>query len=432
MTDASDHHRTRRALLASGALAALPLRPAQAFAPAPSTGKTVLTVAAFPLVNEIVEAAIPQWRQKHPDVEIKVVSRQYLDHHTAMTTALSTSVRLPDVMALEVSFVGRFAQGGGLDDLSKPPYDVARFRSRFVPYAYDQAIGRGGAVVAVPTDIGPGTMLYRADILAKAGIDPADLTRSWDSYVDAGIRLKAATGAYLIAHVQEVKDIVIRTGVKPGDGLYFGRDSQVLVNEPRFHRAFELARKVRRHKLDAKVGAWSNEWAEGFRRGQLATELSGAWLVGQLNNWVAPETKGLWRAAQFPEGAFAGYGGTSYAIPRRSDPARKALAWDFIQLMTLDRARQFSAFKTHDAFPALLETHDDPFFDEPLPFLGGQKARLLWRDAARRITATSVHKQNSFADEVVGTELDNVLEHDKDIGQALADAQRLLERRAHR
>lgn len=414
---------TRRAVLAAGLLAAVPVR---------AGARRELSVAAFPLVDEIVKAAIPQWRRLHPDVDIKVVSRQYIDHHTAMTTALSTSVHLPDVMALEASFVGRFALGGGLEDLSAQPYDVGRFRSRFVPYAYDQGLNRAGAVVAVPTDIGPGTMLYRADILARARVDAADLTRSWDSYVDAGARIRAATGAYLIAHAQEIKDIVIRTGVRPGESLYFDQDSRVLVTSPRFVRAFELARKARALKLDAKVMAWSNEWAEGFKRGTLATELSGAWLAGQLNTWIAPDTRGLWRAAQLPEGAYVGYGGSSYAMPRNAAPANKALAWEFIQLMTLDRDRQIAAFKSQDAFPALLEVHDDPFFEEPLTFLGGQKARLLWRDAARRITATRVHRQNTFADEVVGTELDNVLDRGKDIGQALADAHRLLERRARR
>ena len=43
-----------------------------------------------------------------------------------------------------------------------------------------------------------------------------------------------------------------------------------------------------------------------------------------------------------------------------------------------------------------------------------------------------MHKQNSFADEVIGTELDNVLERGKDIASALGDAERLLQRRAHR
>ncbi len=427
MSDPAIGRTGRRRLLAAGLAAALPAAPAARAAP-----RSRLTVAVFPLLDEIVKAALPAWQRRHPGVEVQVVSRQYADHHTAMTTALSTSVRLPDVMALESGYVGRFSQGGGLEDLAQPPYEVARLRQRFVPYAYDQAVTRRGAVVAVPTDIGPGTLLYRADLLARAGLKEADLTPSWEAYVDAGVRLKAATGAYLVSSAQVVKDIVIRSGLQPGEGLYFDRDSRVLVNSPRFVRAFELARQVRRHRLDARVGAWSNEWAEGFRRGTLATELSGAWMVGQLANWVAPTTKGLWRAAQLPQQTYVSYGGSFYAIPRRAEPAHKALAWDLIQSLTLDRERQFAAFRSQDAFPALLEAFDDPFFEQPLPFLGGQPARLLWRDAARRITATQVHKQNNFADEVVGTELDNVLDHGKDIGRALADAERLLVRRAHR
>ena len=426
---------TRRALLACGALAALPARAAErpaAGAASVTGGRTVLTVGGFPLVDEIIRAALPAWRQRQPQVHIHLVSRQYGDHHTAMTTALSTSALLPDVMALESSFVGRYAHGSGLEDLAREPYGIGRFRARLVPYAYDQAVTRSGAVVAMPTDIGPGTMLYRADILARAGVAPEDLTRSWASYLDAGQRIRAATGAYLIANVQQVKDILIRTGLRPGEGLYFDQDSRVLVGNERFVRAFEIARELRRRRLDARVAAWSNEWAEGLKRGTLATELSGAWLVGQLSNWVAPQTRGLWRAAHLPEGAHVAYGGAFYALPRRAAPERKALAWDFVQLMTLNRERQLQAFKTHDAFPALLETHDDAFFEQPVAFLDGQPARALWRDAARRIGATPVHKQNGFADEVIGTELDHVLERGKDIRTALADAQRLLARRAHR
>jgi multiple sugar transport system substrate-binding protein len=423
MTGGAPRLQDRRAVLAAGLACALPAR---------ATPRRKLTVAAFPLLDEIVKAARPRWQRMHPDVEIQVVSRQYADHHTAMTTALSTSVYLPDVMALESSYVGRFSQGGGLEDLAQPPYRIERLRSRFVPYAYDQAINRRGAVVAVPTDIGPGTLLYRTDLLTKAGLSEADLTPSWEAYVDAGIKIKAATGAYLISNAQVVKDIVIRSGLKPGEGLYYDQDSRVLVNSARFVRAFELARKVRRNKLDARVNAWSNEWAEGFKRGTLATELSGAWMVGQMANWVAPATQGLWRAAQLPAQTFVSYGGSFYAIPRRAAPENKPLAWELIQLLTLDRELQFAAFKSQDAFPALLETLDDPFFEQPLPFLGGQPARKLWREAARRITATQVHKQANFADEVIGTELDNVLDHGKDISRALADAERLLARRAHR
>ncbi len=409
-------------------LASLALAPGVRAAAAPK----LLTVAAFPAVDKIVEAAIPAWKQLRPGVDIKVVSRQFADHHTAMTTALSTSFYLPDVMALEVGYVGRFAQGGGLEDLARPPYDIGRFAAHYVPYALRQATSRNGAIVAAPTDIGPGTLLVRSDILAKAGISDADMTRSWESYVAAGLRIKQATGAYLLAHARDIKDIAIRTDIQPGEGLYFDKDSRVLVATPRFTRAFELARQVRKNKLDAKVSAWSNEWSEGFKRGTLATQLSGAWLAGHLANWLAPATQGQWRALQLPEGSFAAYGGTFFAIARGAPAANKLLAWQLIQLLTLDRAMQLAAFKSQDAFPALVSTYDDPFFEQPLPFLGGQPARAMWREATRHIQAVAVHKQDAFAGEVIDTELDKVLDHGKDVATALADAARLLEKRARR
>ncbi|MBK3018581.1 hypothetical protein FKK32_28935, partial [Klebsiella pneumoniae] len=64
-----------------------------------ATAPTVtLTVAAFPAIDEIVRSALPAWRALHPEVEVKVVSREVNDHHTAMTTELSTAKGLPDVM----------------------------------------------------------------------------------------------------------------------------------------------------------------------------------------------------------------------------------------------------------------------------------------------------------------------------------------------
>ena len=415
---------TRRAVLAAGLAAAIP--------PARARPVATLTVAAFPLVDQIMKDAAPAWAQRHPDVAINVVMRQYDDHHTAMTTALSTGVYLPDVMALESSYVGKFSMGGGLSDLLQPRYDIGRYRDRYVAYAVDQATNRKGQMVGAPTDIGPGTLLYRADLLERAGLHESDLQPSWDAYVDAGVKIKKATGANLIGNVKTLKDLMIRSGLKKGQGIYFDSDSNVLVDTPRFHRAFELALRVRRSRLEGRLASWSNEWAEAFRRSLTATELGGSWMVGQLSNWVAPTTKGLWRAAQLPEGAFVSYGGTYYAIPRDSDPDKKALAWELIEMMTLDPARQLAALKTQDAVPALLAAQDDPFMEQPQAFLGGERARVLWRDAARHITATAVHKQTNFAEDAVNAELDYVLDDGKDIRQALSDAARLLELRARR
>lgn len=418
------HSLTRRHLLAAAAAGCVGSSRAAERAP--------LTVAAFPLVDVIVKDVLKGWARSHPEARAEVISRQYDDHHTAMTTALSTSGHLPDVIALEASYLGRFSLGLGLEDLSAPAFGAERFKDQFVPFAFDTARNREGHVVAMPTDIGPGSLFYRADLLGQAGLKEADLTTSWESYVEAGAQLKARTGAYLIGDVRLLKDIMLRAATPPGEGQYFDNQQRPQVTSPRFVRAFELARKVRQQGLDARVEVWFNDWAEMLKRGRLATEMSGGWMAGQMANWVAPNTAGKWRVAQLPEGAYCSYGGTYYAIPRRSAPERKALAWQLIQELTLDRQRQLEAFKSQDAFPALLAAQEGPFFDEPLPFLGGQRARQLWRDASRHIPVVKMHKQHKFAEEVINGELDNVLEYGKPIPQALADAQALLVHRANR
>ena len=279
---------SRRSVLAAG-VAALVV-PSVRAVPA-----RTITVAAYPLVDQILKDAAPQWQQRHPDVAINVVMRQYDDHHTAMTTALSTSVYLPDVMALESSYAGKFANGGGLSDLLQPRYDIGRFRSRFVEYAYNQVINRKGQVVAAPTDIGPGTFLYRADILERAGVSAADMQRSWDAYVDGGIRIKKATGANLIGNVKTLKDIMIRSGLKAGQGLYFDSDSNVLVDTPRFtaRSSSRCARAATASRAGSPRGATSGP------RPSAAASRPPSWAA---RGWWASSPTG-WRPARPASGA---------------------------------------------------------------------------------------------------------------------------------
>ena len=395
-----------------------------------SHAKNTLTVAAFPAVDKIVKSAIPAWQKLHPDVDIKVVGRAYADHHNAMVTSLATGTSLPDVMAVELGFLGRFAEGKRLEDLSKEPFDGDKYTSKFVPFTIPVATNSLGELAALPTDIGPGTLFYRADILEESGVTEKELNQSWESYIEAGKKIKKATGAYLLASANDLMSIIIRSNLKDGEGIYFDKDKNVLVDSPRFVKAFKLAKAARDAGLDAEIGAWSNEWSEGFKRGTIATQMMGAWLGGHLQNWLAPNTRGLWRVANLPEGAYASWGGTFYAIPKNG--ANRELAWEFVKFMTLDKQQQLAAFKQEDAFPALTEAQNDPFYAEPVEFFGGQKTRILWRDAVPKIPAISVGKHDAVAGEVIATELDNVLFDGKDIEAALADAKALIKRRARR
>ncbi len=416
----------RRALVTlAGATVALADRGARAQA-----ARSTLSVASFPDLDRAAKAAAPRWAALHPALELKIASLQYADHHTAMTTALATGSGVPDVMALDMRFVGRFAESGALEDLLKPPFDGAALREKFVRYTVPQSTNSKGEWIALPADIGPGTLLYRKDILDKAGVTEVELTGSWASFIEAGRKLKARTGAFLLGDAADIRDIVLRAGLKDGEGIYFDRASQVLVGAPRFVQAFELGRAARQAGIDAKAVAWTNEWAAGFKHDRIATQMMGAWLAGHLKNWIAPEAAGLWRATGLPGGVQASYGGSFYAIPKKAQ--NKAAAWQFIQFMTLNRQTQIESLRVLDAFPSLSEAHAAAEMDEPIAYLGGQKARLLWREAAARVPAIPVNRHDAMATDVIRDEFENVVARGKEITAALADARALIERRSRR
>ena len=393
--------------------------------------RKTLTVAAYPSVDEIVKTALLEWKKRHPDVDVKVVGREYADHHTAMTTALATATSLPDVMTIEYGYLGRFVQSGGLQDLNQPPYRANEIAKKMVPYAVAQAQSDSHGQAAIPTDIGPGAMFYRQDLTQKAKVKDTDLTESWESFVESGKKIKSATGAYLVAHARDVKDIVIRSGIPTNEGVYFDSQGQSVVgSSARFQKGFELAKKIRHEGLDAKVNAWSGEWGEALKRGNVSVQMMGAWLGGHLSNWLAPNTAGLWRSTVLPERTATSWGGTFYAIPKQAQ--NKELAWDLITHLTLNRQQQQQAFEKFNAFPALLEAQSGPFFEQPVPFLGGQKARMEWKNTASQIKPTRVFKHDAIAEEIVNAELDLVLLKGKSIEQALKDAHSQIQRRARR
>ena len=392
--------------------------------------KTTLLVASFPDLDRATKEALPAWRRAHPGIDIKLVSREYGDHHTAMMTALATGSGLPDVIAIDRDYIGKFAASGGLVDLAAPPYDKEQPREKFVAFALAQAAGPGGKLAAIPTDIGPGTLLYRKDIIERAGVSEADLTKSWESYLEAGKRIKAATGAYLLAHASDIRDIYVRAGLVDGEGLFFDGAGKSLVDTPRFVRAFELGLATRRAGLDANTPHWTNEWSEALKRGRVATQLMGAWLVGHLKNGIAPDTAGKWRAANLPGGFYGSYGGSFYAIPVKA--AHKEAAWEFVKFMTMDRDVQLASLRAVNAFPALRAAHSDPVFEQPVEFLGGQVAGVLWREIAAKIPVVPTSRNDSVAAAIVNAEFDKVLTENKDIKAALADAKSLIEQRIRR
>lgn len=381
----------------------------------------------WPDLNSNLDVVIPLYQAANPDVAITYQMNNHGDHHKKLTTNLATGSGAGDIVAVDVGFVGSFINEGGFENLSADVYGADELKDNFVSYAWQQGQGTDGNQYAIPVDIGPGVLYYRRDILDSVGGEIDQVITDWDSYIAYGKKLKEKN-VFLIADASDVAKTIVFTTVKDGDGYYFDAEGNSLITSERFVTAFETAKRIRDAGLDGQIGAWSNEWYDGFKQGTVATQLSGAWLVGHLQNWMAPETSGKWGASNLPDGIYGSWGGGFLAIPKQAE--NKEAAWNFIKYLTASDEAQISALRTIGAFPVLKSTYSDAAFDEPMEFLGGQKARKLFAEVAQNISPVAPRKGDLIAEDVVlNGALAEVLNEGKDIEQALKDAERLVLRR---
>jgi len=394
-----------------------------------ASAQTTLTVGVFEPHQDHLERVLDEFYAAHPDIMLEIRTLGFGDHHDLLVTNLATGSGAADVVVLEIGYIARFIAEGGLRDLSVAPFNADELEGLFVDYAWAQGRSDDGRQIAIPTDIAPGTMFYRRDILEASGWTIDMVNESMASYIEYGRALKDV-GIFLTTNATQVADGMIRSDIPAGDGVYFAADGTPQLNSERFLEAARVAKTIRDEGLDAQIGAWSNEWYEAFRQGTAATELSGAWLAGHMNNWMAPDTAGLWGASVVPGDTMVSWGGSFWAIPTQTPEAKLEAAWELIRFLTTTPEVQLAAFRNIDAFPAMPVTYDDPMFSEEMAFLGGQRARELWASVAERIPGVLTHPGDIIAEEIWGSALGEILNEGRDIQAALDEAQMLVVRRA--
>jgi multiple sugar transport system substrate-binding protein len=398
--------------------------------------QTHITIGVFPDLDSHLGAVLPVFMEENPDIEVEMRVNQHGDHHTLLVTSLAGGTGANDVEVIDAGFIARFVAEGGLTDLASAPYDAGQYSNIFADYAWQQARTTDGRIVALPTDLGPGVMFYRRDRLDEVDATVDTVITDWDSYVEFGREVTRDTDGdgkddvFLIADAGDVARAMIRGNLQPGEGVYFNANGQTLVNSDRFREAFAVAKAIRDEGLDARISAWTNEWYETFKRGTAVTHLTGAWMLGHMQNWMAPETSGLWGTSHLPGGTVTNFGGSFYGIPEQSE--NKEAAWKLVQFLTTNPEIQLAAFDKIGAFPAVTTTYGDPMFGEPIEFLAGQPARGLFAEVAEGVQGTATHPNDMVAEEIVNSALAEVLDEGRDIGAALAEAEMLIMRRTRR
>lgn len=356
-----------------------------------------IVVGGWPAADEAFEAILPMFNELYPDVEVEILMSG--EFRELLITSFAAGSGAPDVVMLEGGWMGELKESPALENLYDEPFDGGRFADAFVDFRWEFAHSADGSrLVAIPWDIGPATLFYRADIFEEVGLpsDPDEvyaLLSTWDGWLAAaeaihipGERWIMAEASYLATWHYMNRD-------------FFNERLELQLTRPGVIEALEAAIIMRENGWDAQAGSmWSTEAEAGLATGGIATSLAGCWYGGFLKSWISPDNVGNWRITRLPGGLpDSNWGGSFVGIPTQSE--NPLAAWAFIEFSMTTPEAQNTMFEAVDYFPALISAwDDDEVYNWGDPYFGGQRTRALWVDIARNIHPVHTTMMDSAAE----------------------------------
>lgn len=349
------------------------------------------------------------FKKTFPNVTIEFQTADFGGHHSRLTTVLAAGEATNDIEALEVGYIAKFVEGGGLTNLAAEPFNGKEVGKDIVGFAMSNATTEDGALVAMPVDIAPAVLFYRKSLVDKAGVSLENLG-SWDEFIELGKKLVADRNGdgeidqFAIPNANEVA----MTPLNGGKGGWF-EDGKPLEPKEKFTKALRVVKQIRDAGIDGDLGAWTGPWTQSFADGTVAATVNGAWFGGALKTWIATDLAGDWRVTRLPGNTLAALGGTYLSIPEQVPADKKSVAWEVIKYLTTSSNAQLTTFETIDAFPALTTVFDDPIMNEPVEYFGGQKVRQLYAEIANDIPNAPVSEYDAAVLSVFGNAITDVL-----------------------
>ncbi|HEU5088711.1 MAG TPA: extracellular solute-binding protein [Roseiflexaceae bacterium] len=393
---------------------------------APAQGDTATTEITFWWWDDAGKIWADEYSKVNPKIKVNFVNTPFADAHDKLLTSFAAGSGAPDVASIEIGRVGAFTAKGGLSDLKAAPFDGGKYEKDMVAYKWTQGSTPDGRLVAMPWDIGPAGVWYRTDLFEAAGlpVEPEKVEelishtngKTWDDFFTLAKQLSEKTSGKTKLVAQAGVDIYGAVYRQQGEGYADG--TKILIEEKAL-RPFQLASDFRKQKLDADIDWWGPEWQTGLKDNAFAGMVIAAWMQGGLTR-DQPDLVGKWRVVHAPESNY-NWGGSFVAIPEQSK--NKEAAWEFVQWACCTAEGQNVLFKQSGVFPAYKPAWQDPLYDAPVDFFGGQKVFRIWADIGDNIKAIFRTPNDVQLDDIVGAELTKVLDEGKDPAQAVKDAE---------
>ncbi len=352
------------------------------------------------------------FKKQFPNVELDL--QVVPGFFTKIKQALTTGVGLPDVIMVENGQYGEFAQNSKFVNLLEAPYNAGELKSQFLTFWYNNGLSLSGEELRIfPRAPGMGAAFYRRDVAKKAfgTDDPAALEKllpNLNAIIANAKSFKEKVGPN--SSIMSGADTLFNLALKQqGKALYDVKTNSFDAN--RLKEPFNLAARGIAAGIkptsaafwdDMKAGNWlfhpDGSWGEAY------TIKAG---LGTDEKTGKPNQNGLWGVMSTP-GGNVNNGGNGLAI--LSTSKNKTAAWAFVKSLALDVDVAVNYMREVAVYPALIAAQKSDYFNEPVEFFAGQKARLKYGELAKNTIQIPVTPYDSAIQGIINKYIGTVLE----------------------
>jgi len=397
-------------------------------APAASTAPSVsasakptgsITVWSWDVAATALKRLATEYQSSHPDTTIDVVDIGYDNAYDKISVGLQAGTGLPDLVTIETDhasgYLGQFPQG-----FVKLDGVIGDKKADFDPSKWAAATGTDGGIYMVPWDSGTVALYYRSDYLKDAGVDPASLT-TWDALIEAGKKIKAATGHTLMS-IDVSSGATFGMLMQQQGAWIFDEQGNVSVNSDKAVQALTVLKKIHDEGLLKNVKGWDGR-VSSTKAGDSAVHPEAVWWIGTLEGEMK-ELSGKFGVVPLPafgdSARTAANGGSNLAVPAQAK--NPTLAADFAAWVLADAKNQASMMKSEGLFPSYLPALKEPIFTEPSAYFGGQKVYELFAEQTAKIPPVNFTSDAAKASDIVGNAVVAAVLNGKDPKAVLDDA----------
>ncbi|MFI1170963.1 ABC transporter substrate-binding protein [Streptomyces melanogenes] len=326
-----------------------------------------------------LKALVPEFNKTYPDIQVTVEDIGNPAIWDKITAGMAAGGRgLADVLHIGVDYLPGYVERfpGGLADLA--PLGANTHKDAFAPGLWGTVSPDGKRVNALPWEANSAGFYYRADLFERAGVD-VEALQTWDETIEAGKKLKAKTGAYLLGIDKPASQPdaanFFQMLLQLQGAFYFDLEGRITLDSPAAVRAMTLIKTMNDAGLVSDLAGGWNALMSSLKRGTAAVLPWPTWFGGVIEEQV-PAEAGKWKVRLPPA---VRRGGPSAATVNSTHLAiagsskHQAAAWSFIEFALTRPASQVRIYRGKGIAPALMKAYDDAAFHQPSAFFSGQR-----------------------------------------------------------